>query len=152
MSKYDFEHRALRDRPFLTLCRYCAPYWKSYIAATIAGVLFLASSLAMPLIFRAVVRAFDDSTITREILWNYFYILILLTPVTAVSRFFQRILIGRASRKFEYNLRNDYFRHIQGRSQDFFHRTQTGDIMARATNDLNFVRDFMGMGLSLIHI
>lgn len=147
MSKYDFEHRALRNRPFLTLCRYCAPYWKSYIAATIAGVLFLGSSLAMPLIFRAVIEAFDDSTITREILWNYFNILILLTLVTAVSRFFQRIFIGRASRKFEYNLRNDYFRHIQGMSQDFFHRTQTGDIMARATNDLNFVRDFMGMGL-----
>lgn len=146
MSKYNPAHRAIANRPFITLCRYCAPYWRAYTAAIFCGIVFLASSLAMPLIFREIIKAFDETSIAPELLWNSFYVLVLITLMTAVSRFFQRYFIGRASRKFEYQLRDDYFRHIQGLSQDFFHRTQTGDIMARATNDLNFVREFIGAG------
>lgn len=140
-------HRAVPNRPLLTLCRYSTPYWKSYTGAVSVGFIFLAVGLAMPLVFRSIVEGFEAGTMTRALLWKYFYFLSLIALVTAVARFFQRILIGRASRKFEYTLRNDYFRHIQSLSQDFFSRTKTGDIMARATNDLNFVRDFIGAGL-----
>lgn len=140
-------HRALQGRPLVTFCRYGAPYWKSFLTAMVVGFVFLTVGLAMPLVFRAVIDLFDTGNMTRVLLRNYFFVLALIAASTAVARFCQRMLIGRGSRKFEYDLRNDYFRHIQGLSQEFFHRTKTGDIMARATNDLNFVRDFVGMGL-----
>lgn len=53
------------------------------------------------------------------------------------------VLIG-ISRDVEYDLRNDLFRHLEGLSYSFYQRTRTGDIMARATNDLNAVRNLLG--------
>jgi ATP-binding cassette subfamily B protein len=113
----------------------------------IVGLVFLTVKLTMPLVFQAVIDDFDTGEATRDSLLYYFRILVLIAGMTAAARFLQRFLVGRASRKFEYDLRNDYFHHIQGLSQDFFHRTKTGDIMARATNDLNFVREFIGAGV-----
>lgn len=147
MSAATVGHRAVPDRPLLTMCRYGAPYWKSFVAAVFVGIIFLTVQLAMPLVFRALIGDLETGDATRGALWNYFYILVFIAAATAVARFFQRLLVGRASRKFEYDLRNDYFHHIQGLSQEFFNRTKTGDIMARATNDLNFVRDFVGAGV-----
>jgi ATP-binding cassette subfamily B protein len=56
------------------------------------------------------------------------------------------ILIG-LSRDIEFDLRNDLFSHIVTLSQDFYAKYRTGDIMARATNDLNAVRMMLGPGI-----
>jgi len=101
----------------------------------------------MPLVVRAVVNAFETGRITVPLLLKHFAILVLIAIVTGVGRYFQRMLMIGASRKCEYDLRNDYFRHVQRLDQGFFHRTKTGDIMARAVNDLNQVRMFIGPGL-----
>jgi ATP-binding cassette subfamily B protein len=58
----------------------------------------------------------------------------------------RRILIG-VSRDVEYDLRNDIYWHLSTLSRDFYGRFATGDIMARATNDLNAVRMMAGPGL-----
>ncbi len=52
-----------------------------------------------------------------------------------------------ASRRIEYDLRNDYFAHLQRLSPSFYRRVKTGDLMARATNDLNAVRMMLGPGI-----
>src|SRR6202043_2974864 len=51
------------------------------------------------------------------------------------------------SRDIEYDLRNDLFRRLVELSPDYYQRTRTGDIMARATNDLNAVRMMLGPGI-----
>jgi len=56
------------------------------------------------------------------------------------------ILIG-VSRDVEYDLRNDFFQRLIWLSPDFFSRYRTGDIMARATNDLNAIRMMVGPGV-----
>ena len=69
---------------------------------------------------------------------------------SAAKGFFQywmrMILIG-VSRDIEYDLRNDFFLRLTALSSDFYGRVRTGDIMARATNDLNAVRMMLGPGL-----
>src|SRR5262249_47771529 len=52
-------------------------------------------------------------------------------------------LIG-VSREVEFDLRNDLFLHLERLSYSYYQRTRTGDIMARATNDLNAVRMLLG--------
>jgi len=73
-----------------------------------------------------------------------------IVTFSAAKGFFQywmrSILIG-VSRDVEYDLRNDFFRHLTTLSADFYGRVRTGDIMARATNDLNAVRMMVGPGL-----
>ncbi len=55
----------------------------------------------------------------------------------------RRILIG-ASRDIEYDLRNDFFAHLQRLPLSYFQTHRTGDLMSRATNDLNAVRMMIG--------
>ena len=59
-------------------------------------------------------------------------------------RFLMRRVIVGASRDFEYNLRNDFFAHLQRLDLGYFQRNRTGDLMSRATNDLNAVRMMIG--------
>ena len=58
----------------------------------------------------------------------------------------RRCLLG-ASRRVEEGLRNRLFAHIQTLSASFFDQTQTGDLMAHATNDIQQVRMATGMGM-----
>ena len=55
----------------------------------------------------------------------------------------RRILIG-ASRDIEYDMRNDFFAHLQTLPLSYFQANRTGDLMSRATNDLNAVRMMIG--------
>ncbi len=55
----------------------------------------------------------------------------------------RRILIG-ASRDIEYDMRNDFFAHLQKLPLSYFQAHRTGDLMSRATNDLNAVRMMIG--------
>ena len=52
-------------------------------------------------------------------------------------------MIG-VSRDIEFDLRNDLFAHLEGLAIRYYQRNRTGDIMARATNDLNAVRMLLG--------
>ena len=65
----------------------------------------------------------------------------------ALFRYIWRHLLLGHSRKVEQGLRNRLYRHIQTLSLNFFQNTKTGDLMARAINDINAVRMACGMGL-----
>ena len=60
-----------------------------------------------------------------------------------VCRFFSRNLIGKASYKIEYDMRNDFLAHLQKLSASYYNNVRIGDIMARATNDLTAIRRVM---------
>jgi ATP-binding cassette subfamily B protein len=70
-----------------------------------------------------------------------------LSLFKGVFQFWMRVIIIGISRDIEYDLRNDFFRHLITLSPDYYARTRTGDIMARATNDLNAVRMMLGPGI-----
>jgi ATP-binding cassette, subfamily B, multidrug efflux pump len=75
---------------------------------------------------------------------------ILLVAVMAVKGFFsfwtRWILIG-VSREIEFDLRNDLFGKFVELDPEFYVRNRTGDLMSRATNDLNAVRMVLGPGI-----
>jgi ATP-binding cassette subfamily B protein len=64
--------------------------------------------------------------------------------------FFRRWLAGRLSLAVEYDLRNAMYAHLQRLSFGFFDTHQTGQLMSRATVDLQSVRFFLGYGLIFI--
>lgn len=73
--------------------------------------------------------------------------ILLLSAASGVFLYLmRRILIG-ASRRIEYELRARFHRHIQSLSLSFFQKQQTGDLMARAGNDIGAVRDCIGPGI-----
>ncbi len=70
-----------------------------------------------------------------------------LALLKGTFQYWMRVIIIGISRDIEYDLRNDLFQHLVGLSPDYYARTRTGDIMARATNDLNAVRMMLGPGV-----
>ena len=62
-------------------------------------------------------------------------------------RYVTRIFVSGSSRQIEYDLRNDVYAHIQSLDQKFFQDNQTGDLMARVSNDVTTVREILGPGL-----
>jgi ATP-binding cassette subfamily B protein len=125
------------------LLRYFRPYKVSLIvgiACIMAGVVF---NVTIPLI---VGNAFDANW--KQITWGKLAIASLkVIGASALSGLFlflqRRILIGM-SRHIEYDLRNDFYAALVNQPQSFFHEHRTGDLMARATNDLSAVRQLAG--------
>ena len=100
---------------------------------------------AQPLMIRGAVDALKDSGTALFV--RYAAYLVALSLVQGVFQYWMRVIIIGISRDIEYDLRNDLFAHLAGLSPDYYHRTRTGDLMARATNDLNAVRMMLGPGV-----
>ena len=95
---------------------------------------------------RVLQFAIDDlyAGVTRSKLAFYAGILLLIAGLAGYFRYqMRRILVG-ASRGFEYDLRNDFFAHLERLPMSFFQQNRTGDLMSRATNDLGSVRMMVG--------
>jgi ATP-binding cassette subfamily B protein len=90
--------------------------------------------------------AVDDlqAGVTRGKLGRYAALILAIALVGAVFRFLmRRILIG-ASRDVEYDIRNAFFARLQLLPLGYYQARRTGDLMSRATNDLNAVRMMIG--------
>ncbi|MFZ0285221.1 MAG: ABC transporter ATP-binding protein, partial [Terriglobales bacterium] len=74
----------------------------------------------------------------------YAAILLAVACGRGIFQFLTRWILIGISRDIEFDLRNDFFRHLESLSYSYYQRTRTGDIMARATNDLNAVRMLLG--------
>ena len=125
------------------------PYLRRYRRGLALGfgalILKDIAAAAMPLLIREGVNALQQ----RAPLSKVFMIAGLMLALSATKGFFQywmRIILVGISRDVEYDLRNDLFAKLTTLSQTFYGRMRTGDIMARATNDLNQVRMMLGPG------
>lgn len=91
-------------------------------------------------------RAVDDLNrgATRQKFMTYALLLLAIAGTKGIFQFLTRWLMIGVSREIEFDLRNDLFRRLETLSYSFYQKTRTGDIMARATNDLNAVRMLLG--------
>jgi ATP-binding cassette subfamily B multidrug efflux pump len=126
------------------------PYLKKYRSAYIwGGVCVLLMNTTWVLFPPIIGHAIDDMRKTGVKLHTIGMLALMLLAVSVVKAIFQFlirwVLIG-ASREIEFDLRNELFRHLEGLSHSFYQRTRTGEIMAKATNDLNAVRMLLGPG------
>jgi ATP-binding cassette subfamily B multidrug efflux pump len=129
--------------PFRRLLGYVVRYRAAFLAGLASVVVTTSIALVAPMVLR---YAIDDLTrgVTRAKLLEYAAFLLAVGLVGGVFRFLaRRILIG-ASRDIEYDMRNDFFAHLEKLPLSYFQSHRTGDLMSRATNDLNAVRMMIG--------
>ncbi len=100
----------------------------------------------LPLVIGRGVDVLTHGFTLTKVLWLA-ATLVGLSAIKGLFQFWMRVILIGASRDIEYDLRNDLFRHLITLSSDFYSRFRTGDIMARATNDLNAVRMMLGPGI-----
>ncbi|HVP43035.1 MAG TPA: ABC transporter ATP-binding protein [Terriglobales bacterium] len=86
----------------------------------------------------------DPQHVLRDTLLIFSLMMVGVAVAKGIFQFLTRWVLIGISRDIEYDLRNDFFRHLESLSYSYYQRTRTGDIMARATNDLNAVRMLLG--------
>jgi len=124
--------------------------WARHRRVLVAGLGCILLGNAIGLTAPTVVRhAVDDlvRATTAEKFFRYGLLVILIALGQGVFLFWQRRLLVGMSRDIEYELRNEFFAHLQRQGPRFFHEYRTGDLMSRATNDLNAVRMLVGPAL-----
>jgi len=129
--------------PFRRLFDYVRRYRRAFTLGLACTIVTQAVTLVSPKVLQ---YAIDDLTrgVTRAKLIEYGAALLAIGLFGGVFRFLmRRILIG-ASRDIEYDMRNDFFAHLQKLPPAYFQAHRTGDLMSRATNDLNAVRMMIG--------
>ena len=123
------------------------PYMRRYRLSLILGLLSLVikdlAGAAIPLIIRSGVDAVTRSEPLTKLWWICGAIL-LAAIVKGIFQYWMRVVIVGLSRDVEYDIRNDLFAKLVSLNHDFYGRSRTGDLMARATNDLNAVRMMLG--------
>jgi ATP-binding cassette subfamily B multidrug efflux pump len=133
---------------FLKHLRPLFPYLKKYRSQYIWGALcvFFHNGIwvLFPLVIRRAIDDLSSGSITTHKLAVNALLLLAVAGTKGIFQFLTRWIVIGASREIEFDLRNDLFRHLESLSHSFYQRTRTGDIMARATNDLNAVRMLLG--------
>lgn len=131
----------------LSLVRRLLPYARRYRRRFVTGLVCVACSTGIALTSPQVLRyAVDDlsSGVTRQKLWWYSSLLLVIALTGGVFRFLERRILVGISRHIEYDLRNDFYAQLLRLPVSYYHGVRTGDLMSRATNDLNAVRMMVG--------
>lgn len=87
------------------------------------------------------------SPLSRHTLLVYVVLLVLAMLVKGILSFWTRWTLIGVSREIEYDIRNDMLARLVRLEPEFYVRNRTGDLMSRATNDLNAVRMVLGPGI-----
>src|ERR1700683_4578872 len=123
------------------------PYLKRYRSGLFWGGLCVLFNNGVWILFPQVLRrAVNDlnSGVTREKLLTYALMILAIALTKGIFTFLTRWVLIGISRDIEFDLRNDLFARLERLSHSYYQRNRTGDIMARATNDLNAVRMLLG--------
>jgi ATP-binding cassette subfamily B protein len=126
------------------------PYLKRYRRGYVLGfgALAMKDALAasLPLAMGAAIDALTRGSPLRTVLL-FAALIAALAAVKGVFQYWMRVILIGISRDIEYDMRNDLFAHLTALDSGFYGRTRTGDILARATNDMNAVRMMLGPGI-----
>jgi ATP-binding cassette subfamily B protein len=124
------------------------PYLKRYRRGLILGGLcvLLTNGIAVryPLVLRKATDDLVHAGVTSNKLLFYASLIIAVFVAKGIFQFLTRWIVIGISRDIEFDLRNDLFAHLERLSYSFYQRNRTGDIMAKATNDLSAVRNLLG--------
>jgi len=127
----------------LTLKKYFAKYKAKLIWGFIFIILSNAGSLYIPILIKNAINDLQKSA-TSGILFHYALLIVLTSLFAGFFRYMIRQKIIVVSREIEYDLRYDFWKHIQLLPLRYFQNNSTGNVMAHATNDINAVRMFIG--------
>ena len=128
---------------FRRLLPFLLKYRRQFVLGLVCVVITTTIQLLSPWVLKF---AIDDLTagVTRSKLAFYAGVILGIACVGAVFRYLMRQILIGASRDIEYDVRNAFFARLQQMPLAYYQARRTGDLMSRATNDLNAVRMMIG--------
>jgi ABC-type multidrug transport system fused ATPase/permease subunit len=131
---------------FARLLAFLRPYKVSLVVSTLLAIASQGAQIAVVWVTAHVI---DDAVIPRDAgkLWIFVWAIIGLGVLRAAFMGARRLISGKQALAVEMNMRQGLYRHLVRLSFGFYDRHQTGQLMSRATVDLQGVRFFLGYGL-----
>jgi ATP-binding cassette, subfamily B, multidrug efflux pump len=122
---------------------YLQPHRRKLAWGLVTILVSAALGLASPKLIGNAIDAIRHGT-SRLSLLGYAGLIVGFSLCSGVFSYLQRMILVGMSRDVEYDLRNVYFGALERQAPSFYHQYPTGDLMARATNDLQAVRMLCG--------
>ena len=161
------KHVPRRMGPLADLNKYYWKYKHLFIPGLLCAIASAGFSVAVPIVVRIAVDSIPrlvnlyhvyEGTPAQGYLYANFFvgllafglIIIGLSLLSGTFSFLQRQTVVVASRHIEFDLRNALYDQLQRLSQGFYHTYSTGDMMARATSDIESVRRYIGPAIMYI--
>jgi ATP-binding cassette subfamily B protein len=122
-------------------------YFRRYRWQLLAGGLCVAGSAVFSLLKPAIIGRAVDRLVSAKSgadFLRYGWLYVAAAAVEGIFLYAHRWIIIGASRRIEYDMRNDFYAHLQSLPLRYYQEQRTGDLMSRATNDLASVRMLIG--------
>jgi ABC-type multidrug transport system fused ATPase/permease subunit len=132
---------------FWRLLGFLRPYRRGVIVSFVLAAVAMGTGVLIPFL---VGRTIDEIRKGETDLWPLAFAILGAGLIRLVFSVLRRLIAGRVSLGVEYDLRNRMYKHLQSLELAFFDEQQTGQLMSRATVDLQSVRFFLGYGLIFI--
>jgi ABC-type multidrug transport system fused ATPase/permease subunit len=134
-------------KTFVRLLRFLRPYRRAVVISFVLAAVAMVAGVLIPLL---VGRTVDEIRHGNNDLWPLAGAIAGAGLLRLAFSVVRRLVAGRVSLGVEYDLRNRMYAHLQSLEVGFFDEQQTGQLMSRATVDLQAVRFFLGYGLIFI--
>ena len=123
---------------------YLKKYRRGFLVSALCVLLLNGIAVQFPQVIRLALDYLQHGGRSINQLGYYALLLVAIAGTKGIFQYLTRWIVIGISRDIEFDLRNDLFQHLEQLSYPYYQRTRTGDIMARATNDLNAVRMLLG--------
>ena len=124
------------------LLRYKKNLWSGFLFIILTNLFAVIAPKYIGLAIDTMNRKFELLDVLRS---TGLYFLFALLSGYFLFLVRQNIIV--ASRHIEFDLKNDYYKHLQTLPRRFYNTTSTGELISRGTNDLNAIREFLGPGI-----
>ncbi|MBA3402648.1 MAG: ABC transporter ATP-binding protein [Actinobacteria bacterium] len=134
-------------RTFVRLLAFLRPYRASLAVSSGLAIASQVAVIVVPILAGFVINELDGEDPDTTVLMLWIGAIVALGLLRGALMFGRRILSGRQALAVEYDMRDELYAHFLRLSFGFYDRSQTGQLMSRATIDLQSVRFFLGYGL-----
>lgn len=130
--------------------KYYLKYAHLFILGLIALIIVDYIQLLIPLLTGELIDGLDQGTMDKDGILDLVKLIGIYVSIIIVGRFLWRMFIFGASRRVDYGIRNDLFRHCEDLSNSFYSENKVGGLMAHFTNDVESVRRAIGPGMIML--
>jgi len=134
-------------RLFAQLGWYFRREWRRYLGAVALLIIIAILQLLPPKLVGVIIDGVTTKTMSYGVLFAWLGLMIATAIVVYLLRYVWRVLLFGASYQLAVELRQDFFRQLSRQHPAFYLRHRTGDLIARATNDVDRVVFAAGEGV-----
>lgn len=136
----------------MKISKYILKYWYAYLFAIVCMVTAIVLDMLYPVITKSIV---DDVIMDgkMQLLGGLLAGIFVIGLGRCLGGYFKEYTFDVVSSKIGANLRKDLFSHVQGLSMDYFDDTNTGELMARLKDDVDYIWNALGyVGMLVIEV